>query len=166
MEQKTGESSASKVTVVVFSGDMDRAMAAFNIAVGAVSMGMEATMFFTFWGINILKRRGSKSGARGFIRKMLSMMMPPGPHKLPLSKLNMLGMGPFMMRKLMKQYKMPGVDEMLVLAKKSGVKLIACTVTMDLMGVSKDQLIPDVDSFAGVATYLGEASQANVNLFV
>jgi peroxiredoxin family protein len=155
-----------KVTLVVFSGDMDKAMAAFNIAIGAASMGMEATMFFTFWGIHILKRPDVPSRAKGFIRKMLSMMSPAGAHKLPLSKLNMLGIGPFMMKKLMRQYKMPDVQEMISLAKRGGVKLIACTVTMQLMGIGKDQLIDEVDSLAGVATYLSEASEANVNLFV
>jgi peroxiredoxin family protein len=155
-----------KVTLIVFSGDMDKAMAAFNIAIGAASMGMEATMFFTFWGIHILKRPNAPSKARGFIRRMLSMMSPAGAHKLPLSKLNMLGMGPFMMKKLMRQYKMPDVQEMIALAKRGGVKLIACTVTMELMGISKDQLIDEVDTLAGVATYLSEASEANVNLFI
>jgi peroxiredoxin family protein len=155
-----------KVTLIVFSGDMDKAMAAFNIAIGAASMGMEATMFFTFWGIHILKRPDASSKARGFIRRMLSMMSPAGAHKLPLSKLNMLGMGPFMMKKLMRQYKIPDVQEMISLAKRGGVKLIACTVTMELMGISKDQLIDEVDTLAGVATYLSEASEANVNLFV
>jgi peroxiredoxin family protein len=93
-------------------------------------------------------------------------MSPPGAHKLPLSRLNMLGMGPFMMKKLMKQYKMPDVREMISLAKRNGIKLIACTTTMELMGISKDQLIEEVDRVAGVATYLSEASEANVNLFV
>lgn len=155
-----------KVTLVVFSEDMDKVMAAFNIAIGAASMGIEATMFFTFWGINVLKRSGRSSKPKGFIRSMLSMMSPPSAHKLPLSKLNMLGMGPFMMKKLMKQYKMPDVPEMISLAKRSGVTLIACTTTMELMGVSKDQLIDEVDKVAGVATYLSKASEANINLFV
>jgi peroxiredoxin family protein len=155
-----------KVTLVVFSGDMDKAMAAFNIAVGAGSMGMEVSMFFTFWGIHILKRPNAPSKAKDFVRKMLSLMSPPGAHKLPLSRLNMLGMGPFMMKRLMKQYKMPDVREMISLAKRDGVKLIACTTTMELMGISKDQLIEEVDRVAGVATYLSEASEANVNLFV
>jgi len=155
-----------KVTLVVFSGDMDKVMAAFNIAIGAASMGIEATMFFTFWGINVLKRPNPPSKAKGFIRSMLSMMSPASAHKLPLSRLNMLGMGPLMMKKLMKQYKMPDVPEMISLAKNGGVKLIACTTTMELMGVSKDQLIDEVDKLAGVATYLSKASEANINLFV
>ncbi len=155
-----------KVTIVVFSGDMDKAMAAFNIAVGAASMEMEVTMFFTFWGLNILKRRNAKSKGKGFIRKMLAAMTPAGPHKLPLSRLNMLGAGPYLMKKLMKQYRVPGIEEMLSLAKESGVKLIACTVTMELMGTTKEQLRDDVDSCAGVAAYLAEASEAKVNLFI
>ncbi|MCX5801457.1 MAG: DsrE/DsrF/DrsH-like family protein [Candidatus Eisenbacteria bacterium] len=155
-----------KVTLVVFSGDMDKAMAAFNIAIGAGSMGMEVSMFFTFWGIHILKRPNTPSRAKGLIRRMLSMMSPPDARKLPLSKLNMLGIGPFMMKKLMKQYRMPGVQEMISLAEQSGVKLIACTTTMELMGISKDQLVEQVDRVAGVATYLSEASESGINLFV
>jgi len=93
-------------------------------------------------------------------------MSPAGANKLPLSKLNMLGMGPVMMKKLMKQYRMPDVQEMIVMAKQAGVKFIACTTTMELMGISKDQLIEQVDLLAGVATYLAEASESNVNLFV
>jgi peroxiredoxin family protein len=162
-EKKTGP---KKVTLIVFSGEMDRAIAAFNIAVGAASMGMETTMFFTFWGLNILKRPGARSKPSGFIRKMLSAMSPKGPHKLPLSKLNMLGMGPMMMKRLMKKHSVPGVEEMLSLAKEMGVKLIGCTVTMELMGISKESLRDDVDKCAGVATYLGEASESDVNLFV
>jgi peroxiredoxin family protein len=137
-----------KVTLVVFSGDMDKAMAAFNI------------------GISILKRPGVPSKAGGAIKRMLAAMSPPGPHRLPLSKLNMFGMGPLMMKKLMRQYKMPDVQEMIVLAKQNGVKLIACTTTMELMGISKDQLVEHVDKVAGVATYLAEASESGINLFV
>ena len=155
-----------KVTLVVFSGEMDKAMAAFNIAIGARTMGMEVSMFFTFWGIHMLKRPGAPSKSKGFIKKMLSAMSPAGANKLPLSKLNMLGMGPVMMKKLMKQYRMPDVQEMIVMAKQAGVKFIACTTTMELMGISKDQLIEQVDLLAGVATYLAEASESNVNLFV
>jgi len=166
MGESNEERKPKKVTLIVFSGEMDRAIAAFNIAVGAASMGMETTMFFTFWGLNILKRPNARSKASGFIRKMLSAMSPRGPHRLPLSKLNMLGIGPVMMKKLMKKHSVPGVVEMLSLARQSGVRLIACTVTMELMGISKEALIDEVDSYAGVAAYLGEATHSNVNLFV
>jgi peroxiredoxin family protein len=166
MGENSKEKKPKKVTLVVFSGEMDKAIAAFNIAVGAASMGMETTMFFTFWGLNILKRTDARSKPSGFIRKMLSAMSPKGPHKLPMSKLNMLGMAPIMMKKLMKSYSVPGVEEMLSLAKETGVKLIACTVTMELMGISKDILIDDIHSYAGVAAYLGEAADSDVNLFV
>jgi peroxiredoxin family protein len=155
-----------KLTIVVFSGEMDRAIAAFNIAIGAASMGMQATMFFTFWGLNILKRPSAGISPPGFIKKMLAAMMPAGPQKLPLSKLNMFGMGPFMMKKLMKQHRMPDVGEMLAMAKQSGVKVIACTATMELMGIPKEQLGQEVDSCAGVAAYLAEASESTVNLFI
>ena len=157
---------AEKVTLVVFSGEMDRALAAFNIAIGAVSMGMEVSMFFTFWGLNIIKKDEGPIKSKGIMRKMLNFMNRGGAKRLPLSKFHMFGLGKWMMGKLMRDAKFPSVGEMIVLAKQSGVKFIACTTTMGMMGISKEAFIPEVDSFAGVATYLAEARESKVNLFV
>lgn len=157
---------AEKVTLVVFSGEMDRALAAFNIAIGAVSMGMEVSMFFTFWGLNIIKKNEGPIKSKGIMRKMLNFMNRGGTKRLPLSKFHMFGLGKWMMGKLMRDAKFPSVGEMIVLAKQSGVKFIACTTTMGMMGISKEAFIPEVDSFAGVATYLAEARESKVNLFV
>ena len=157
---------AEKVTLVVFSGEMDRALAAFNIAIGAVSMGMEVSMFFTFWGLNIIKKDEGPIKSKGIMRKMLNFMNRGGVKRLPLSKFHMFGLGKWMMGKLMRDAKFPSVGEMIVLAKQSGVKFIACTTTMGMMGISKEAFIPEVDSFAGVATYLAEARESKVNLFV
>ena len=157
---------AEKVTLVVFSGEMDRALAAFNIAIGAVSMGMEVSMFFTFWGLNIIKKNEGPIKSKGIMRKMLNFMNRGGSKRLPLSKFYMFGLGKWMMGKLMRDAKFPSVGEMIVLAKQSGVKFIACTTTMGMMGISKEAFIPEVDSFAGVATYLAEAREGKVNLFV
>jgi peroxiredoxin family protein len=157
---------AEKVTLVVFSGEMDRALAAFNIAIGAVSMGMEVSMFFTFWGLNIIKKNEGPIKSKGIMRKMLNFMNRGGAKRLPLSKLHMFGLGKWMMGKLMRDAKFPSVGEMIILAKQSGVKFIACTTSMGMMGISKEAFIPEVDSFAGVATYLAEAREGKVNLFV
>jgi len=157
---------AEKVTLVVFSGEMDRALAAFNIAIGAVSVGMEVSMFFTFWGLNIIKKNEGPIKSKGIMRKMLNFMNRGGAKRLPLSKLHMFGLGKWMMGKLMRDAKFPSVGEMIILAKQSGVKFIACTTTMGMMGISKEAFIPEVDSFAGVATYLAEARESKVNLFV
>ncbi len=155
-----------KVTLVVFSGDMDKALAAFNIAIGAASMGMEVSMFFTFWGLNIIKRNEGSIKSRGIMRKMLNFMNRGGSKRLPLSKFHMLGLGKWMMGKLMRDAKFPSLDELIATAREVGVKFIACTNSMGIMGISKDAFIPEVDSFAGVATYLAEAKEGKVNLFI
>jgi len=155
-----------KVTLVVFSGEMDKALAAFNIAIGAASMGMEVSMFFTFWGLNIIKRNEGSIKSRGIMRKMLNLMNRGGSRRLPLSKFHMLGLGKWMMGKLMRDAKFPSLDDLVAMAREAGVKFIACTTSMGIMGISKEAFIPEVDSFAGVATYLAEAKEGKVNLFI
>jgi peroxiredoxin family protein len=157
---------AEKITLVVFSGEMDKAMAAFNIAIGAASMGMEVSMFFTFWGLNIIKKNEGSIKSRGMMRKMLNFMNRGGSKRLPLSRFHMAGLGKWMMSKLMREAKFPSVDELIATAKEAGVKFIACTNTMGVMGLTKDAFIPEVDSFGGVAAYLAEAKEGRVNLFV
>ena len=155
-----------KVTLVVFSGEMDKALAAFNIAIGAAAMGMEVSMFFTFWGLNIIRRNEGSIKSRGMMRKMLNFMNRGGSKRLPLSRFHMLGLGKWMMGKLMQDAKFPSLDELIATARESGVKFIACTTSMAIMGISKEAFIPEVDTFAGVATYLAEAREGKVNLFV
>lgn len=155
-----------KVTLVVFSGDLDKALAAFNIAIGAASMGMEVSMFFTFWGLNILKKNQGPIKSKGIMRKMLNLMNRGGARRLHLSKFHMLGLGTWMMKRLMKDVNFPQLEELMAMAKSSGVKFIACTTSMGLMGISKDAFITEVDSYAGVATYLADARDGKVNLFI
>ena len=157
---------AEKVTLVVFSGDMDKSLAAFNIAIGAASMGMEVSMFFTFWGLNLIKKNQGSIKSKGIMRKMLNFMNRGGSKRLPLSKFHMFGLGKWMMGRLMRDINFPSPQELLALAHQSGVKFIACTTSMGIMGISKDAFIPEVDSYAGVATYLGEAKEGKINLFV
>lgn len=155
-----------KVTLVIFSGEMDKAQAAFNIAIGAASMGMEVSIFFTFWGLNIIRKNDGQGKSRGIMRKMLNFMNRGGSQRLPLSRFHMLGLGKWMMGKLMRDTKVPPLSEMITMAHTAGVKLIACTTSIGLMGLSKESFIPEVDSFAGVATYLAEAKTGKVNLFI
>ncbi len=155
-----------KVTLVVFSGDLDKALAAFNIAIGAASMGMEVSMFFTFWGLNVIKRNQGSVKSKGIMRRMLNFMNRGGSKRLHLSKFHMLGMGTRMMKRLMKDVNSPQLEELISMAKGMGVKFIACTTSMGIMGIGKEAFIPEVDSFAGVATYLAEAREGKVNLFV
>ncbi|KPJ53538.1 hypothetical protein AMJ39_04315 [candidate division TA06 bacterium DG_24] len=161
-----GGEKKERLTIIVFSGDLDKVQAAFTIATGAASMDMDVTLFFTFWGLNVVRRTDVRTAGRGLLQKMMKIMNRGGPQRLPLSRFNMFGMGPRMMKKLMAQFKMPGIDEMIRLAKEMGVKLVACTVTMEVMGITKEEIIPDVDAFAGVTTYLADARGSAVNLFI
>jgi peroxiredoxin family protein len=157
---------AEKVTLIVFSGEMDKALAAFNLAIGASAMGMEVSMFFTFWGLNVIKKNQRPIRSRGIMRKMLNSMNRGGSERLPLSKFHMLGLGKWMMGKLMRDARFPTIDEQIAIAKEAGVKFIACTTSMGIMGLTRDDFIAGVDSFAGVATYLAEAREGKVNLFI
>jgi len=157
---------AEKVTLVIFSGEMDKALAAFNIAIGAASMGMEVSIFFTFWGLNIIKRNEGSIHSKGIMRRMLNSMNRGGSKRAPLSKFHMLGLGKWMMKRLMKDVKSPQLEQQIAMAKEMGVKFIACTTSIGIMGLSKEAFIPEVDSFAGVATYLAEAKEGKVNLFI
>jgi len=159
-------SKPERVTIVLLSGDLDRAMAAFIIATGAAAMGMQVTMFFTFWGLNTIRRKGARSAAKDWLRRMFGLLNKGGAESLPLSRFHFGGLGTRMMQKVMKQNRMPGVPELMQTALDLGVRFIACTTTMGLMGITKDTLIEGIDQFAGVTTYLAEAKQGNVNLFI
>jgi peroxiredoxin family protein len=147
-------SKPEKVTIVLLSGDLDRAMAAFIIATGAAAMGMQVTMFFTFWGLNTIRRKGASSSAKDWLRRMFGVLNRGGAESLPLSRFHFGGIGTSMMQKVMKQNRMPGVPELMQTAIDLGVR------------ISKDTLIDGIDQFAGVTTYLAEAKQGNVNLFI
>ena len=152
-------------TLVVFSGDLDKVLAAFIIANGAASMGRPVTMFFTFWGLNALRKQDKISVKKPIIDKMFGIMLPRGAKKLKLSNMNMGGMGTLMMKKVMKDKNVDSLEELMKKGMASGIKLVACTMSMDVMGITKDELIDGVE-LAGVASYLGDAEESNVNLFI
>ncbi|SKA84334.1 CoA-disulfide reductase [Clostridium sp. USBA 49] len=152
-------------TMIIFSGDLDKAIASFIIANGAASMGKKVTMFFTFWGLNILRKPEKVKVNKGFIDKMFGFMMPRGSKKLKLSKMNMMGMGGKMIRKVMKDKNVASLEELIQSAINSGVEIVACQMSMDIMGIKKEELIDGV-KIAGVGYYLGEAEDSNVNLFI
>ena len=129
---------AEKMTLIVFSGDMDKALAAFNLAIGGASIGMEVSMFFTFWGLNVIKKNEGPIKSKGMMRKMLNFMNRGGAKRLGLSKFHMFGMGKWMMGKLMKDTRFPTVQELMKMAHQSGVKFIACTTSMGIMGIGKE----------------------------
>jgi NADPH-dependent 2,4-dienoyl-CoA reductase/sulfur reductase-like enzyme/peroxiredoxin family protein/rhodanese-related sulfurtransferase/TusA-related sulfurtransferase len=152
-------------TIVIFSGDLDRALAALIIANGAASMGRKVTLFFTFWGLNILRKNETVKVKKPFMDGMFGKMMPRGSTKLGLSRMNMAGMGPKMIRMVMKNKNVDSLEKLLQEALKSGVHLVACQMSMDIMGITAAELIEGVE-LAGVASYLDAAESADVNLFI
>ena len=153
-------------TIIVFSGDFDKVMAAFIIANGAAAMDDQVTMFFTFWGLNALRKdQYVATTGKTPLQKMFGFMMPRGAKKLGLSKMNFAGAGPVMMKKVMKAANVMPLSELIDTAREQGIKLIACTMSMDVMGIRAEELIDDIE-YAGVATYLAEADEGNVNLFI
>ena len=152
-------------TMVVFSGDLDKAIASFIIATGSAAMGKKVTMFFTFWGLSVIKKQEKVKVKKNLIEKMFDMMLPARASKLPLSKMNMAGMGPLMIKKIMKDKNVDSIDVLIKNAMDMGVNLVACTMSMDLMGIKEEELIDGVE-FGGVAAYLGAAEDSGVNLFI
>ncbi len=156
---------SNRKTLVVFSGDFGRAMASFIIANGAASMGNEVTMFFTFWGLNLLRRGHAVNVEKPLIEKLFGWMMPSGAANAKLCKMNFLGLGTLMMKTIMKNKNVYPLETLLAEAQKNGVRLIACTMTMDMLGITKEELIDGVE-LGGVATYLERADNAGYNLFI
>jgi peroxiredoxin family protein len=153
-----------KMTIILFSGELDRAIAAFTLATTAAASNMDVTIFFTFWGLNILKKETfTLSPAQKLMQKMFNLMSTA---RLPISRLNMLGLGPWMMKKLMKKSGMASLEDLMKLAKQLGVKYIACTTSCGVLGLSGETLIGGVDEFTGASSYLSEAREAKINLFI
>ena len=153
----------SNMTMVVFSGDLDKAIAAFIIANGALTMGKKVTMFFTFWGLSILKKKNLSK--KSFIEKMFAIMLPKNSQDLPVSKMNFFGIGAKMIRSVMKKKNIMSLEELIKKAIDSGVNITACTMSMDVMGISEEELIDGIN-YGGVGQYLGEAEKSNNNLFI
>lgn len=152
-------------TMVVFSGDLDKAIASFIIATGAASMGKPVTMFFTFWGLNILKRKDKPSVTKDTMEKVFDIMLPSNTEKLPLSQMNMGGMGPKMIKQIMKKHNVDDIDTLIKNAVGMGVKIVACSMSMELMGIKDEEFIDGVE-IGGVASYLGATEESNLNLFI
>lgn len=152
-------------TLVVFSGDLDKAIASFIIATGAASMGKEVTMFFTFWGLNILKSKNKPKVSKDTMEKMFDFMLPGNTDKLRLSQMNMMGMGPAMIKKIMKKHNVDDLEILIENAINMGVKVVACSMSMELMGIKQEEFIKGVE-IGGVASYLGAAEDSGLNLFI
>jgi len=164
LQKKTPE---NKLSIIMFSGDLDKALASLIIATGATAMGVDVVMFFTFWGTALMRDKGKKVGGKDMMGKMFGTMLPKGTGDLKLSKMNMGGMGTAMMKSLMKKKNVASLEELLALAGELGVKIFICEMSMDLMGFKREEMIdyPGLD-YAGVATFLDEAIDSKMQLFI
>ena len=162
LRQRTPEDRAA---LVVFSGDLDRVMAAFVIATGAAASGFETSMFFTFWGLSVLKKKGARAAGKGLKQRMFALMTPTGPEGLGTSQLNFFGMGATMLRSMMKEQGIASLEELMGMARELGVKMTACTMSMDAMGIAKEELVGGLE-YGGVAAFMADASRARVSLFI
>ncbi|MEA5012078.1 MAG: DsrE/DsrF/DrsH-like family protein, partial [Angelakisella sp.] len=152
-------------TIIVFSGDLDKVLASFIIANGAAAMGRPVTMFFTFWGLTALRKSEKQPVKKTAMESMFGTMLPRGSKKLKLSKMNMGGMGTAMMKKIMNDKSVDSLEVLIQKAMNAGVKIVACTMSMDVMGIKEEELIEGVE-LGGVGAYLGDAEESNVNLFI
>ena len=159
------EEKGSNLTMVLFSGEFDKAMAAFIIANGAIAMGKEVTMFVTFWGLDVIKKPSFKTSGRKLLEKMVLWMRPKGPKKLATSKMNFGGIGPKLFRYMMGKKNVEQLASLIDMATEFGVKIIACQMSMDVMGIKKEDLIDGVE-LGGVAAFLNSSYKSNSTLFI
>ena len=159
------ETPKEKMTLVFFSGTLDKAIAMMFLATTAASMNMEVSVFFTFWGLSFLKK-GKFYKGKGILQKMMEFMMPSSKAALPLTDMNMLGLGPVMMKKMMENTRTPSLEEFFKMAKTFGVKIYACSTSCGIMGIEKENMIDGVDGVLGAAAFLAEAQKAKINLFI
>ncbi len=156
--------SRNTATVIVFSGDMDKVFAAYTLASTAAAAGMETTMFFTFWGLKAVQK-GNFTG-KGAMGKILGLMNRGGLERLGPSKFNFGGMGRWMFKKMMSSKGVSGLNDLRQSCLELGVHLVACKMSMDVMEIKRDDLIPEVENVAGAATVIKQASQSHINYFI
>ena len=159
-----GQVAEDRVALVVFSGDLDRVLAAFIIATGAAAMGQQVSMFFTFWGLSVLKKDSQLSGKTLF-QKMMAVMSPGSSKSLPVSKMNYFGVGAKMLRSMMKVKNVSSLEEMIALARELGVRMIACEMSRDLMGIQESELAAGLER-GGVASFLADSLKSRTSLFL
>ena len=155
----------NRAVIIVFSGDMDKVFAAFIIATGCAAAGMDTTLFFTFWGLNAI-RKGTPSKAKSFLGKMMGLMNRGGINRLNPSRFSFGGIGRILFNKMMGDKKVPSLEELRKTALELDVRLLACKMTMDVLEISRDDLIPEVEDVVGVATMVKEAANSKIQLFI
>lgn len=161
VEERTPE---DRVALVVFSGDLDKVLGAFVIATGAAAMGQQVSMFFTFWGLAVLKKE-TDLGGKTLFQRMMALMSPGSSKSLPVSKLNYFGVGAKMLRAMMKEKNISSLEEMITLAQELGVRMIACEMSRDVMGIKESELVSGVEC-GGVASFLADSLKSRTNLFI
>ncbi len=154
-----------KMTIALFSGDLDKVLAAFILATTAASMGLEVKMFFTFWGLNVVRKPKLTAG-RTLLQKTMNFLNRGGAGRLPLSKDNFLGLGPLMMKIMMKRSRVPDVPELVKTAQELGVKFLVCTTTFAFMGFKKEDFIDGIEEYCGATTFLQEARESKLSYFI
>ena len=159
-----GKVADDRVALVVFSGDLDRVLAAFIIATGAAAMGQQVSMFFTFWGLSVLKNDKQFSG-KTLPQKMMALMSPGSSKSLPVSQMNYFGAGAKMLRSMMKEKNVNSLEEMISLARDLGVRMIACEMSRDLLGIKPSELVPGLEC-GGVASFLADSLKSRTSLFI
>ena len=164
LAQVEGQVPEDRVALVVFSGDLDRVLAAFVIATGAAAMGQQVSMFFTFWGLSVLKR-GSQLSGKTLFQKMMALISPGSSKSLPVSKMNFFGVGAKMLRSMMKAKHVNSLEEMISLAGDLGVRMIACEMSRGLMGIKESELVAGLEC-GGVASFLADSLKARTSLFI
>lgn len=163
-ENVEGRLAEDRVTLVVFSGDLDRILAAFVIATGAAAMGQQVSMFFTFWGLGVLKKDCQLAGKTLF-QKMMALMSPASSRSLPVSKMNYFGVGAKMLRSMMKEQNVSSLEEMISLARELGVRMISCEMSRDVMGIKESELVDGLEC-GGVASFLADSLKSRTSLFI
>ena len=164
LAQVEGQAAEDRVALVVFSGDLDRVLAALIIATGAAAMGQQVSMFFTFWGLSVLKKDNQLSGKTLF-QKMMTLMSPGSSKSLPVSKMNYFGVGAKMLRSMMKEKNVSSLEEMISLARELGVRMIACEMSRDVMGIRESELVAGLEC-GGVASFLADSLKSRTSLFI
>ena len=164
LAQVEGQAAEDRVALVVFSGDLDRVLAAFVIATGAAAMGQQVSMFFTFWGLSVLKKDNQLSGKTLF-QKMMTLMSPGSSKSLPVSTMNYFGVGAKMLRSMMKEKNVSSLEEMISLARELGVRMIACEMSRDVMGIRESELVAGLEC-GGVASFLADSLKSRTSLFI
>jgi peroxiredoxin family protein len=164
LAQVEGQVAEDRVALVVFSGDLDRVLAAFVIATGAAAMGQQVSMFFTFWGLSVLKKDSQLAGKTLF-QKMMALMSPGSSQSLPVSKMNYFGVGAKMLRFMMQEKNVSSLEEMIALARELGVRMIACEMSRDVMGIKESELVAGLEC-GGVASFLADSLKSRTSLFI